>query len=493
MELIKENRQVLLASILFALVASVLMVRNQPLLWLLPFVALPALFLVLKTEQFLYVLAFLVPLSISLEDVNIENLGISFPSEPLLFLYLLLLVLLLLSGALRIEREIIRHPVTIALFAYLAAVFVTALFSGDVLISMKNFLSQTWFSVPVYLLTVKLFRQPDNFNKIMNVFVASFAIVVAYTFANHFVNGFSERSAHWVMQPFYKDHTLLGACLALVIPYTTVQVFSKSNSQLLRLLFLGITGLLVTVLIMTFSRAALLSCVLSFGILVLIKIGWKQKHTIVAILLMMVLWLQFSDQILDRLASNKTDSSDDLVENVESITNISTDASNLERINRWYSAMEMWREKPLVGWGPGRFQFEYAPFQTNENLTIISTNIGDVGNAHSEYLGRLAEMGLVGTIPFMLLMVLVFRSNFRHIYHVPRGKHYQNLLIVGMGLTSYFIHGFLNNFMDTDKASFVIWLFCGYIVAMDIYYQKERSKKTIPSQINPTDKSPEVV
>ena len=58
----------------------------------------------------------------------------------------------------------------------------------------------------------------------------------------------------------------------------------------------------------------------------------------------------------------------------------------------------MFVERPIAGWGPGTYQFEYAPFQTAELRTQISTNNADLGNAHSEYLGPLAEQGLFGFI-----------------------------------------------------------------------------------------------
>ena len=63
------------------------------------------------------------------------------------------------------------------------------------------------------------------------------------------------------------------------------------------------------------------------------------------------------------MSRNSQDSSGKLVEHLQSISNISTDASNVERLNRWVSAFGMIKEKPLVGWGPGTYQFEYAPFQ----------------------------------------------------------------------------------------------------------------------------------
>ena len=89
---------------------------------------------------------------------------------------------------------------------------------------------------------------------------------------------------------------------------------------------------------------------------------------------------------------------EDFNERIESISNVSSDASNLERFNRWNSAIRMFQERPIQGWGPGTYAFCYAPFQDSKDLTIISTNFGDGGNAHSEYLGPLAEQGLFGML-----------------------------------------------------------------------------------------------
>ncbi len=111
----------------------------------------------------------------------------------------------------------------------------------------------------------------------------------------------------------------------------------------------------------------------------------------------------FQHQILDRLEKNKQDSSANFIEHVQSIANITSDASNLERINRWQAAIRLFNDRPVFGWGPGTYQFVYSPYQRSKEKTIISTNLGDKGNAHSEYLGPLAEMGFIG-----MLIVLVY-------------------------------------------------------------------------------------
>ena len=104
------------------------------------------------------------------------------------------------------------------------------------------------------------------------------------------------------------------------------------------------------------------------------------------------------DSILIELQRNKQDSSDNLTEHVESISNVSSDDSNLERLNRWNCAVSLFKERPITGWGPGTYQFVYAPYQEAKYRTTISTNNGDGGNAHSEYLGPLAEQGVPGLL-----------------------------------------------------------------------------------------------
>ena len=47
------------------------------------------------------------------------------------------------------------------------------------------------------------------------------------------------------------------------------------------------------------------------------------------------------------------------VQRVQSITNITTDRSNADRIWFWRSALDMLREHPATGVGVGRFEVRY--------------------------------------------------------------------------------------------------------------------------------------
>jgi O-antigen ligase len=214
----------------------------------------------------------------------------------------------------------------------------------------------------------------------------------------------------------------------------------------------------------------------AFAIWLIVKSRVSLKLVVgITFMLALILFVTFDD-ILIQLQKNHTDSSENLIENVESITNITTDASNLERINRWNSVFAMAKEKPFFGFGPGTFMFEYAPYQRSGDLTIISTNFGDVGNAHSEYLGPLAESGYLGFLTVVILLFTVFYSAYRTYRRLPDGMARHYLLFATLSLITYFSHGLLNNFLDSDKASVPVFGAMAIIVSIDIISSKRIGK-----------------
>ena len=111
--------------------------------------------------------------------------------------------------------------------------------------------------------------------------------------------------------------------------------------------------------------------------------------------------------------------------------------------------------------------FLYAPYQRSYLRTEISTNQGDLGNAHSEYLGLLADTGLPSAIFFVLLYMLVFYRGFSRLRTIADRTQRAIMLACLVGLVTYFFHGFLNNFLDQDKIAAPFWGFIAIIMAID--------------------------
>jgi len=54
-------------------------------------------------------------------------------------------------------------------------------------------------------------------------------------------------------------------------------------------------------------------------------------------------------------------------------------------------------------------------------------------------------------------------------------------LAVLIGLFSYYFHGLMNNFLDTDKISVLFWGFTAMLVAMDVYHRDDQMEELQPS------------
>jgi O-antigen ligase len=274
------------------------------------------------------------------------------------------------------------------------------------------------------------------------------------------------------MTPFYNDHTSYGAILAMYIP-VIFYYFRKEYSQVQRLFVSIVLIIFLVAIILSYTRAAWVSLIGALGIYIILFFRIKFTYLFAVASFILILFFSFKAEIIMKLEKNTQDSSQDLGEHVQSISNISSDASNLERINRWNSAIKMFKERPIFGWGPGTYMFQYAPFQSSEDLTTISTNGANLGNAHSEYIGPLAEQGAVGTLAFIIILIVVFYTGVRF-YQNNKNQASRKLVLVAMlALSTYYIHGLLNNFLDTDKASAPFWGFIALITALDIHAKNE--------------------
>jgi O-antigen ligase len=115
--------------------------------------------------------------------------------------------------------------------------------------------------------------------------------------------------------------------------------------------------------------------------------------------------------------------------------------------------------------------FNYAPFQKSNERTIISTNFGTNGNAHSEYLGPLSEQGLIGMLIVITMLFSTLFMGYRLCYTVKDPNLKIMTYGVFLGIFTYFVHGFLNNFLDTDKLSVPFWGFMAILVCIDVYHR----------------------
>ncbi len=452
---------------------------------LLPAVLLFVALAIVSVDKYLLAVVFFVPLSIPLSYLS-KGLAIDMylPTEPLLAGLLLLFMIKYLMGD-RIDIKVLRHPVTIAIYFHLAWLFLASLTSSDMLVSFKAFATRLWFIVSFYLIASQLFRKERNMHTYAWVFIIAFTGVVIYTLINHSQYGFDNQvMAHNVCRPFYKDHTSYGATLGMILP-VLVAMFMLIKRGDINTRFL--MGLLITLVlfatVVSYTRATWLSILASIGVWALIRLKIRLEIILVSAAILLGLFFSVRTQMMIQLEKNRVESSGELAEHVQSMSNISTDQSNLERINRWSCALRMFKDKPIFGFGPGTYQFEYGRYQRSYEKTRISTDFGTRGNAHSEYLGPLAEAGVFGLLSLLLVIGTSIYTGIR-VYYSSKRKSIRIMAMAALiGLVSYYFHGLLNNFLDTDKISVLFWGYTAMLVAMDVYHRQTLEDEVVKEPV----------
>lgn len=466
-----NNRTIVIIGVLFSILNLGFILTENFWGLLLPFgVALVAAIL-MALDKVLLFLVFSTPLSIFYYNPDL-HIGFTLPTEPILFgVMLLFFVKLLYEGS--FDSRIWRHPVSLAIMFHIFWLFITSITSEIPFVSFKYLIARIWFVVVFFYLMSQMLKRPRYQKLFFWLYLIPLAAVVLYTMYVHGQHGFTKDTSTWVMFPFFKEHTSYGAVLAMYIPIAFVFAFVSRHGLNNRFLGAILFVILMAGVILSFTRAAWLSLAVALGLLALIKIRPRwEVLTLLVLAGLGTLWFVWGD-LEERFAQNEQVSSDNLTEHVESMSNISTDASNLERINRWKSAVRMFEERPVVGFGPGTYMFLYAPYQKPYEKTIISTNAGNMGNAHSEYIGPLAESGVLGSLSIIVIIALSIATGVRVYYRLEDHDMRYLALAALLGLVTYWTHGFLNNFLEMDKASCPVWGFTAFLVVLDCYFVPE--------------------
>jgi hypothetical protein len=74
-------------------------------------------------------------------------------------------------------------------------------------------------------------------------------------------------------------------------------------------------------------------------------------------------------------------------------------------------------------------------------------------------------------LTFLAIVISTLITGFR-VYRTAKDGFIKTLsLTLMLGLITYYIHGMMNNFLDTDKASALFWGYTAIMVAMDVYHK----------------------
>lgn len=448
-------------------------------LFLAPVLLAVLIFSVFRTEKFILLAGSLAPLSMNINDIG-GGLGLALPTEPLI-IYIFVLLVFRMAWVRDYNSALLLHPMSLVIVAYLVWLWISSAFSTMPLVSFKFTFARTWYIVVFYFALIQLFKNYNNIHFFIKALTVFTLALVVFVLIKHAADGFVRSSSYGISWPFFPDHGMYAAAIAFCVP--ALAFYAINGREMGHAYFWSfVSGFFLLVLlfgiIVSYTRATWLSLIAAAAMYLWLRFKLKFVWIIVGLVAITAIGISRQDQIMYSLEANKQGSSDELEGHVKSVSNITTDPSNLERINRWKCAARMVSEKPITGFGPGTFVFQYAPFQKSSELTIISTHAGDLGDAHSEYFSSLAETGWPGFALWVLIVVVSVSTAFKIIYNSQIRKVRITALIALLGLITYYSHALLNNYTQYDKIAVPMWGFIAILVALDVYYLRNQPTAT---------------
>jgi O-antigen ligase len=236
--------------------------------------------------------------------------------------------------------------------------------------------------------------------------------------------------------------------LELALPLLVAAAWSKASSRWRLPLTLAAMATLLAI-VLTFSRAGVVTALLALGLLGILAARSGQRarlHTAAAIALVVplaLLWTAVVDQGLDRRLLAGLDESSSL---------------QPPRTQFWSVATEMLRDRPLLGVGPDNFRWRFADY-----AGIDADNLGI--HAHNQYLEALADTGLLGFLSLCWLLAALVLRSVRSLRLASREEWPWRAALLA-SLSTWLVHAVLDDFERFWPTSIAFWLIAGLSLAL---------------------------
>lgn len=234
---------------------------------------------------------------------------------------------------------------------------------------------------------------------------------------------------------------LYGTFLVMMIPTSLVIMLNKEFPNWLRCIYSF--NFLTTFIGMGTNKSRsgwLINALSILGIGYLYRQYWSRfKYIVGAIIIALVVAFAMSPHYMDRL---------------ESSVNTTTDGSNLGRIYVWKSGINIAKEYPILGIGPGEFTKYYVDYDYINPLEEQK-----LPHTHNNFLQIFVESGIVGLLGFLVFIV---SYGFSLVKQLVRRQNPYDLLSLTLLISYVVLVGCIDySWWGGKDTSFFFWLLIG--------------------------------
>lgn len=419
------------------------------------------------TQWGIIALAFLVPLVINPFGYDMYGL------PKIVLTCLLVMVILaawLINNLQNDQPQLARTSLFLPITLFLLLAFVSTLKSVNIANSLygsferyEGLLSLLIY-VFIYFIAASTFRTYEKIQKLQLALVVSGAIIAIYGVLQHFGLDFINWSSAKV--DFTRIVSTLGnsnflADFLVIALVLAIAFYLASSSWATRGPLFICTGLLFIALLFTYSRAGWLGFAVSLLVLLTLlpkQLLAKRKIQLGLLCAFLVLCLIIVNYV-PKLHLGYQGAPSITKQAASSIQ--TGEGTAAARLYIWETAINMTKDRPLLGWGIENFGTIYPKYRS---LNLAHLEGGDYipDKPHNELLQISTGMGLLGLLAFLWLVFTFVATAWRKVATEPLEKR---LLLSGMlaGWIGYFV-AIQFNFSIAGPA-LVSWLLMGTLLA----------------------------
>ena len=245
----------------------------------------------------------------------------------------------------------------------------------------------------------------------------------------------------------FVHYNVFASYLISFIPLAIVLNLIKLKKKIYKVIIFLWPLLLISALMLTFSRGGWLGFLSGAGLLAFLSRKNKFIFRAIAVFLLALL---FIPSLRERAAFTFSKGGD------------------ASRFFIWQTGFEMIKENPLIGKGPGTFKEHYPEYAGRLDPDVRHKPL----SAHNIYLRIWAEAGIFALLSFLMFLGLFF---YQGIKIIRRGEpQVICLLLTGIvcGIFSYLAHGFFDCALFGARVNTPFWLMAGLAQALIVNRQR---------------------
>src|SRR5579863_479675 len=273
------------------------------------------------------------------------------------------------------------------------------------------------------------------------------------------------RMGGWIYGP-YVNHNHYAGLMELLVPIPLIIAFSRVVPDKERFAAGVAAAIMVATIFLSGSRGGMIAILVELMVFCTVMLRRKKGAQIaigaaafVLVLVGLLAWLG-GKELTSRMSTISAEAK--------------TEISGGTRLSIDRDALQMFRHKPVLGWGLGTFPVVYPQFRS------FYTNFF-VNEAHNDYLQLLAEMGILGFAVMVWFVIVVYRRAFRKIGKWTSDVSSAATLACTLSFTGILVHSFFDFNLQIPANASLFYVFAT-IAAAPAFLQRSRKRKPIPAE-----------